>query len=437
MNVHDTERMVGMFLEQGYEVADAPQAADVVLVNTCAVREKPERKLFGELARLKALKKSNPNLIIAVTGCMAPRDADLIRARAPYVDLLVGPRSLHRLPELVRQVELQRLPIDAVDLEDDPTPVTPVRRTGTVCAWVDVMFGCSFQCTFCAVPTARGAERSRSPQQILEEIDELVSLGYREITLLGQTVNAYGRDVRYRFEDPNARERDRCDFAWLLEQINERASSLRVRFTSPHPQLFTRRLIKAIAELPTVCEHIHLPLQSGDDQILRQMKRNYTFRQYRTIVEKLRQAAPDISISTDLIVGFPGETEDQFQATLRAVEEIQFDQAFMFAYSPRRHTEAWDFAGTIAPEIQKQRLQVLIELVNTTAQQINRKKLGRLFEVLVEGPSEKNPERLCGRTRTGKLMIFDGSRDLIGKLVQVRADRAFLWGFSGEVVGTP
>jgi tRNA-2-methylthio-N6-dimethylallyladenosine synthase len=299
------------------------------------------------------------------------------------------------------------------------------------------MFGCSFQCTFCAVPTARGAERSRSPQQVLGEIDELVSLGYHEITLLGQTVNAYGRDVRYRFEDPNVREHDRCDFAWLLEQINERASSLRVRFTSPHPQLFTRHLIKAIAELPTVCEHIHLPLQSGDDQILRQMKRNYTFRQYRTIVEKLRQAAPDISISTDLIVGFPGETEDQFQATLRAVEEIQFDQAFMFAYSPRRHTEAWDFAGTIAPEIQKQRLQVLIELVNTTAQQINRKKLGRLFEVLVEGPSEKNPERLCGRTRTGKLMIFDGSRDLIGKLVQVRADRAFLWGFSGEVVGTP
>ena len=433
MNFHDSERIQGLFQQQGYALADGIHDADVVLVNTCAVREKPERKLMAELGRLRAVKRANPKMVIGVTGCMAPRDGDIIRSRAPFVDLLVGPRSLSRLPDLVRQVQLQRQPIDSVDLFDDPTPLTPVRRSSAVSAWVDIIYGCSYACTFCAVPTARGAEVSRPPQQILDEIDELVALGYREITLLGQTVNAYGRDLRYRTLDGSAGPRERVDFSWLLGRIDARAPNLRVRFTSPHPQLFTDRLIRSISELPTVCEHVHLPLQSADDRVLRRMNRCYTYARYLSIVDKLRAASPGISITTDLIVGFPGETEAQFQKTLQAVRDVQFDQAFMFAYSPRRHTAAMEFADTIPAEVQNRRLQELIALVNDTAHNRNEQDVGRVFDVLVEGPSEKNPRRLSGRTRTNKLVVFDGSRDLIGQLVPVKTKRAFLWGFDGEV----
>ncbi len=441
MNYHDSERMMGMMEASGYEPAADPGDADVIVFNTCSVREKPERKLFAELGRLRKLKEKRPELIIGVSGCMAPRDADIIRERAPYMDFLIGPRSICRLPELVRKAELQSRPggIDAVDLFDDPTPLTAVRRTGTVSAWVDIIFGCSYNCSFCAVPSARGREVSRPPEQILNEIDELVALGYKEVTLLGQTVNAYGRDLHYRLgSDSRSRmgaspsnSRTRMDFSYLLEQIDRRAPDLRVSFTSPHPQLFTDRLINAVADLPTVCEHVHLPLQSASNEVLRRMKRGYTCEQYLKIVDKLRAAVPDIAITTDLIVGFPGETEVQFRATLRAVEEIQFDQAFMFIYSPRRHTEAVHFDDTVPPEVQKRRLQELIALANDLFRRKNERRLGETFEVLVEGPSDKNPDRLCGRTRGNKVMIFDGPVELTGRLVQARADKAFLWGFEG------
>lgn len=433
MNYHDSERIRGMFEQKGFVRAESFGDADVVLINTCSVREKPERKLFAELARLKAEKKRNPDLIIGVSGCMAPRDGDIIRQRAPYVDLLVGPRSIHRLPDLIEQVRLQRLPVDAIDLFDDPTPVTPTRRTNTVSAWVDVIFGCNYQCTFCAVPSARGGERSRDPQDIFIEIDELRTLGYREITLLGQTVNAYGRDFKYRFEGIGD-GRIKSDFAWLLREIDHRAPELRVRFTSPHPQLFTDRLIAAIAESRTVCEHVHLPLQSGDDYVLRRMQRSYTVTKFRSIVDKLRRQIPDIAISTDLIVGFPSESDAAFHRTLDAVREFGFDQAYMFAYSPRRHTEAFEYEDAIPAEVQSARLQELIELVNTQAQRKNRSEIGRSFEVLVEGTSEKNPQRLSGRTRRNKLTVFDGPGELIGKLATVRADKGFLWGYDGTLV---
>lgn len=430
MNFHDSERIAGMFIEQGYELADDPSQADVVLVNTCAVREKPERKLFAELGRYRRLKKLNPDLVVGVTGCMAPRDGDVIRSRAPYVDVLVGPRSLHRLPDLVRQVRLHRLPVEDVGLMEDPTSVTPVRRTSTVCAWVDVMFGCSYKCTFCAVPSARGPERSRPPADILAEVAELAALGYREVTLLGQTVNAYGRDVRYRFDGSS---RVRQDFAWLLEEIDRRHPHLRVRFTSPHPQLFTARLIDAIARLSTVCEHVHLPLQSGDDEILRRMNRTYTVARFRQMVEQLRLRIPEVSITTDIIVGFPGESETQFEATLRAVEEFRFDGAFMFAYSPRRHTAALQLDGAVPRVVAFTRLQRLIEVVNRQAQRLNEAEVGRTVEVLVEGPAEKSPTRLAGRTRRNKVVVLDGPRELIGKPVEVKLLKAFRWGFEGKV----
>ncbi len=445
MNVHDSERMAGMMTHDGFALTDDPTQADVIVINTCSVREKPEQKLFSELGAYRKLKEKNPNLVIGVAGCMAPREADTIRARAPYVDILIGPRSIARLPELVRKVELQRKPIDAIDLLDDPTPLTPVRRASTLSAWVDVIFGCDYKCTFCAVPSARGRERSRPPQHIFDEIDELVALGYKEVTLLGQTVNAYGRDWGYRLPDGKVHgaelplptphsplaKAERIDFAWLLEQIDRRAPQLRVRFTSPHPQLFTDRLIRAIAELPSVCEHVHLPLQSGHNEVLRRMKRTYTIEKFRALVDKLREAVPGIAITTDLIAGFPGETEEQHQATLRVLEEIQFDQAFMFAYSPRRNTEAADFDDHLPNEVKKRRLAEIIALQNEISRQRNEALVGQTFEVLVEGPSEKDPTKLSGRTRQNKIIVFAGSEDLIGQLVPVRATKGYLWGFEG------
>lgn len=454
MNVHDSERMSGMMTHDGFALTDDPTQADVIVINTCSVREKPEQKLFSELGAYRKLKEKNPNLVIGVAGCMAPREADTIRARAPYVDILMGPRSIARLPELVHKVELQRKPINAVDLLDDPTPLTPVRRASTLNAWVDVIFGCDYKCTFCAVPSARGRERSRPPQHVFDEIDELVALGYKEVTLLGQTVNAYGRDWGYRLErsglrvlgsgsnggiislttqDARRETQERIDFTWLLEQIDRRAPQLRVRFTSPHPQLFTDRLIRAIAELSSVCEHVHLPLQSAHNDVLRRMKRTYTMEKFRAIVDKLREAVPGIAITTDLIAGFPGETEEQHQSTLRVLEEIQFDQAFMFAYSSRRNTEAAAFDDHLPDEVKKHRLAEIIALQNEISRQRNEALVGQTFEVLVEGPSEKDPTKLSGRTRHNKTMVFEGSEDLIGQLVPVRARKGFLWGFEGAM----
>jgi tRNA-2-methylthio-N6-dimethylallyladenosine synthase len=438
MNYHDSERVQGMLAVEGYEPAAGFEDADVVLINTCAVRERPERKLFGELGRLKKQKEKNPHLVIGVIGCMAPRDADVIRSRAPHVDILVGPRSLHRIVGLVEKARIRNESVEEIDLFDDPTPATAIRRSSAVTAWVDVLFGCSFACSFCAVPSARGREVSRNPGEILEEIEHLASVGYREVTLLGQTVNAYGRDFSYKLDNYEDASGDpiRIDFAWLLRQINDRAPGLRVRFTSPHPQLFSDRLIDTIAELPTVCEHVHLPLQSADDEVLRRMKRSYTYEKYVGILEKLRSRIPEVSITTDIIVAFPGETEEQFQKTLKAYEDLQFDQAFMFAYSPRRHTKALDFAEEEIPkEVGKERLNRLIQKANQIAKEKNQSQVGREFEVLVEGPSDKNPDRLAGRTRTNKIMVFEGSPEHTGKCISVRAEKAFLWGFQGVHLG--
>ena len=260
MNVHDSERMAGMLDALGYAATPAPEDADVILMNTCAVREKPEHKLYSELGILRHLKAENPDLVIGVAGCMAQREADTIRARVPEVDILLGPRNLHHLPHLLRQTKIGQL-ADGLDLECDPTPVTPVRRSSTLSAYVDIIFGCNFNCTYCAVPSARGREVSRAPREVLDEIRQLNDLGYRDITLLGQTVNAYGHDLE---RNPNG---TRPDFAWLLEEINAINSNLRVRFTSPHPMYFNTRLVETIANTPCVCEHLHLPMQSGSPTV--------------------------------------------------------------------------------------------------------------------------------------------------------------------------
>jgi len=435
MNYHDSERMKGMLENMGMTAVIEPNRADVLIINTCAVREKPERKLFGALSLIKKLKDERPEIIIGVTGCMAPRDADTIRQRAPFVDLIIGPRSIHRLPKLISEVRGSASQLDYISLTDDPTPMTPIRRSGMISAWVDVIYGCSYNCSFCAVPSARGKEASRLPADIFAEIDELISMGYKEITLLGQTVNAYGRDWHYKLDSIDVVVDGRIDFAWLLTQIDNRYPELRVRFTSPHPQLFNPRLIKTIANLPTVCEHMHFPLQSADNEVLKRMRRTYTYEKYKSIVDSLRVLVPEIAITTDIIVGFPGETVDQFERTLDAVRGMEFDQAYMFAYSPRRHTTAAEFDDFIHPDEQKRRLHKLIEVANEGFSKINNRQVGNVFEVLVEGPSPKNPDKYSGRTRANKTMIFDGSPEMIGQLIQVEAITAKVWGFDGEMIG--
>jgi tRNA-2-methylthio-N6-dimethylallyladenosine synthase len=431
MNVHDSERMAGMLDGLGYEPIEEPEGADVILMNTCAVRERPEHKLYSELGVLRKLKKENPNLVIGVAGCMAQREAEGIRSRVPEVDILLGPRNIHHLPHLIRQT-LRRDDnnfADGLDLECDPTPATPVRRSSPISAYVDIIFGCNFKCTYCAVPSARGREVSRAPQEILEEVRQLNDLGYREVTLLGQTVNAYGNDLHERRGDGK-----RYDFAWLLEQINEINPKLRVRFTSPHPMYFNQRLIEAIAATDCVCEHLHLPLQSGDNTCLRRMKRTYTIEKFRGIIEGIREKIPNVAVTTDTIVGFCGETEEEFQNTLKAFRDIQFDQAYMFAYSPRHSTESWEWQDDVPHEVKQRRLRELIDLQNVIARDKNRQRVGERVEVLVEGVSDRDPSRLMGRTRTNKLVLFPATLEQYprGSYVEVETKEGYLWGFVGE-----
>ncbi len=430
MNVHDSERMAGMLEKLGYDATDAPEAADVILLNTCAVRERPEHKLYSELGQIRLLKAEKPGLVIGVAGCMAQREAQTIRRRVPEVDILLGPRNLHHLSTLVRRAQsrIEGQNSDGLDLECDPTPATPVRRTSAISAYVDVIFGCNFKCTYCAVPSARGREVSRRPGEILEEVHQLNELGYREITLLGQTVNAYGHDLE-------KLDGQRIDFAWLLTQINAINPNLRVRFTSPHPMYFDSNLIETITSLPSVCEHLHLPLQSGDDECLRRMKRTYSTEKYRRVIQEIRAKVPDVAVTTDAITGFCGETDAEFENTMEFFREIEFDQAYLFAYSPRHSTQAFDWPDDVPLQVKKERLARLITLQQDISRDKNRRQIGEKFEVLVEGTSDKDATKLAGRTRGNKLMLFPGTlaQSPVGSLIEVRADDAFLWGFKGEM----
>lgn len=431
MNVHDSERMAGMLENLGYDATDAPEGADVILLNTCAVRERPEHKLYSELGQIRLLKAENPNLVIGVAGCMAQREAQTIRRRVPEVDILLGPRNLHHLPTLVRRARSGENS-DGLDLECDPTPATPVRRTSAISAYVDIIFGCNFKCTYCAVPSARGPEVSRRPSEVLDEIGQLNDLGYREITLLGQTVNAYGHDLG-RLDNGQ-----RVDFAWLLQQINRINPKLRIRFTSPHPMYFNQKLVETIAETEAVCEHLHLPMQSGDDNCLKRMKRTYTVDKFRRVIDDIRAKIPDVAVTTDTITGFCGETDEEFENTMRVYREVEFDQAYLFAYSPRHSTEAFDWVDDVPIKVKKERLARLIELQQTISRDINRRQVGQNFEILVEGRSHNDETKMAGRTRTNKLVIFPGNPQQYpaGSLVEVRSDEAFLWGFKGEVTKT-
>lgn len=426
MNVHDSEIMAGLLESMGYIPAQSLWDADIVLINTCTVRSKPVEKAFSYLGQLHKLKQRNPKMLIGVCGCMAQRDAELIKRRAPFVEILLGPRNLHHLPELIDQALKGKRPIEWRDLKEQPSPPTFVKRQSSVSAYVTIIHGCNRQCTFCVVPTARGPQWSVPPEIVLRQVEQLIEDGYKEIILLGQNVDAYGHDMKDK----------KVTLALLLRRIDEMAAptKVRVRFTTNYPLYVTDELIDAIAKLESVCEAIHIPIQSGDDYILRLMRRGYTVGQYLSIVEKLRERIPEIAIATDVMVGFPGEREEHFQNTLKLMERVEFDQAFMFAYSPRPNTPAASMPEQVPRDVRLRRLRELIALQNEIQLRKNEHMLGQVVEVLVEGESEKDKMKLSGRTRTNKIVVFSGDQDLRGKLINVKLTKAYLWGFDGEVL---
>jgi len=411
MNDYDSELMAGLLEETGYERVDRPEKADVIVVNTCCVRETAERKVWGLLGTLKRLKRRKPDLVIAVTGCLPQQNgaAENIRRRFPHVDLVIGTHNRHELPRLVEEVRVAREPLCAVWREaGEVIEGLPVRRESKLSAWVPIMFGCDNFCTYCVVPYVRGRERSRRPEDIIREVETLVAQGYREVTLLGQNVNSYGRGL-----DPPT------DFATLLERLDRVEGLWRIRYTTSHPRDFTQRLIDVIANSEKVCEHFHLPVQAGSNRILRRMHRGYTREDYLHLVDGIRAAVPGASITTDIMVGFPGETEEDFQDTLDLVRRVQFDQAFTFVYNPRKGTPAARMPDQVPAEVKSRRIQELIAVQKEISLAKNRAEQGRVHEILVEGPSETDAARLAGRTRTNKTVVFEGAPAYIGTLVPV------------------
>jgi tRNA-2-methylthio-N6-dimethylallyladenosine synthase len=422
MNEHDTEKMLGLLKTLDYEPVQSILAADLILYNTCAVRENPERKLYGQINTLKQLKEQRPELIIGICGCMTQQSTALQRMQEElsHVDLIFGTHNIHRLPELVHRVEAGERIVEVWSEEGPVVEDLPVERASAVKAYVTIMYGCNQFCTYCIVPYVRGKERSRQLQDIVREVEALTATGYKEIMLLGQNVNNYGKDLA---ED--------ITFARLLYALDAIPGIGRIRFTSPHPKYFSRDVIQALAECSSVCEHVHLPIQTGNDRILRRMGRRYTRAQYIDLVAQMRQAVPNLAVTTDLIVGFPGETEAEFQDTLSIVTEVGFDSSFMFIYSPRPGTPAAKLPDQIDEETKRDRIHRLIEVQNKVSLQRNATYVGNEYEVLVDGLG-KEPGLVAGRTRTGKLVTFAAAPDVVGQLVQVRINKANTWSLEGE-----
>ncbi|MFN2504532.1 MAG: tRNA (N6-isopentenyl adenosine(37)-C2)-methylthiotransferase MiaB [Acidimicrobiales bacterium] len=404
MNEHDSERLAGLLEAEGYERTDSADAADVVVLNTCCIRENADNRLYGHLGHLKALKERRPGMQIAVGGCLAQKEQGLIQERAPQVDAVFGTHNVGRAVELLRQAA-ERGPVteiwDGAHLDDDAgfPSALPVRRDLPYTAWVSIQIGCDNACAFCIVPAVRGAEISRPFEGIVAEVEGLAAAGTTEITLLGQNVNSYGRDLAARQFRPL--------FAELLLALGRVEGIRRLRYTSPHPKDLRPDTIEAMATTPAVCEHLHLPLQSGSDRVLAAMHRGYTARRYLDRLGEARASIPDLAVTTDIIVGFPGETDDDFEQTLGVVAEAEYDSAYTFLFSPRPGTEAATMSDQFVPaDVAAERFERLRVVVERSALAKHRARIGRTEEVLVEGPSKKDPTVVTGRTRQGKLLHF-------------------------------
>jgi tRNA-2-methylthio-N6-dimethylallyladenosine synthase len=430
MNEYDSDKMADVLADaEGTVKTDTPEDADIILFNTCSVREKAQEKVFHDLGRVKHLKQLNPNLIIGVGGCVASQEGATIVARAPYVDIVFGPQTLHRLPQLMAARRASGKPqIDISFPEIEKFDAMPPARTDGSSAFVSIMEGCSKYCTFCVVPYTRGDEVSRPVADVLAEIVGLTAQGVREITLLGQNVNAY----RGAMDDGD--EGDTGDLAFLIETIAEMESVSRIRYTTSHPREVTQRLIDIYRSVPKLVSHLHLPVQSGSDRILAAMKRGYTVLEYKSLVRKLRAARPDLSLSSDFIIGFPGETEEDFERTLKLAEELGFDNSFFFIYSPRPGTPAAEMADDTPQELKVQRLIRLQRLVEDQAYAISKTMVGTTQRVLVEAHAKKSAEELAGRTDNNRVVNFAGHSRLIGRFIDVRITEALPHSLRGEVV---
>jgi tRNA-2-methylthio-N6-dimethylallyladenosine synthase len=446
MNERDSEQVAHSLITRGYERVESEAEADVVLLNTCSVRDMADQKALGKMGMLGQLATQRPEIVFGFLGCMAQARGESLLKNLPHVDLVVGTQKFHRVADYVDQLvarkngrarkNVQRpmsnaqrpmeermddLRFSIVDIAEEPgsqetiseQQLAPKQAT----AFVSIMQGCNMHCTFCIVPQTRGAERSRSIQEIVREARDLVERGVKEVTLLGQIVNLYGRHEFQQIDN-------KSPFVQLLEAVHEIDGLERLRFTSPHPIGFREDLIGAFSALPKLVEHVHLPLQSGSNKILKAMHRAYTAEKYVDLVHRIRQARHGIAITTDIIVGFPGETERDYQQTRDLVEQIQFDNAFVFRYSPRRGTPAVDMPDQIDERVKQDRNHDLLEVVNESARRANEQLIGRTVEILCEGPSKTNPARLMGRTRTNKIVVFEGGSDLAGEFVDLGIERA-------------
>ena len=426
MNEEDSEKLSGMLKRIGYTRTENKEEAGIILFNTCCVRENAENKVFGNLGALKKLKKKNPDLIIGICGCMMQQEgmADRILKEFPYVNIIFGTHNAYKFPEYLNRVRTEGVQIKEIfNKETDIVEGLPIDRESSVKAFVTIMYGCNNFCTYCIVPYVRGRERSRKPEDILKEIRELVAQGYKEITLLGQNVNSYGKGLE---ED--------VDFAKLLRMINEIEGLERVRFMTSHPKDLTVDVIMAIKECDKLCEQIHLPVQSGSNSILKKMNRHYTREYYLDLVKKIKEEIPGVTLTTDIIVGFPGETEEDFQETLELVKEVGYSSAFTFIYSRRNNTPADMMLNQVSEEDKHHRFNRLVAAVNERVIAQNKAEEGNILEVLAEGNSKNDAEKLTGRTRTGRLVNFTGEGINAGDIVNVKITRAQNFSLIGEVI---
>lgn len=426
MNEEDSEKLAGMLKNIGYTDTLNREEASIIIFNTCCVRENAELKVFGNLGTLRKLKEKNPDLVIAVCGCMMQQKGmaeDIVR-RFPYVDIVFGTHNAYKFPEYLNRVKQENVVVkEIMDKETEIIEGMPIERKSDAKAYVTIMYGCNNFCTYCVVPYVRGRERSRKPEDIENEIIELVNEGYKEITLLGQNVNSYGKGL-----EPE------ITFADLLKRIDKIPGLERLRFMTSHPKDLSEDVIKAIKEGNKICEQIHLPVQSGSSRILKIMNRKYTREDYLNLIRKIKKEIPDVAISTDIIVGFPGETEEDFEETLSLVKEVEFDSAYTFIYSRRKYTPADKMEDQIDDAVKHERFNRLIEVINEASAKKNKEYEGKVVEVLVEGESKNDSTRLMGRTRTGKLVNFAGDKESIGKLVNVKINKANSFTLNGEEI---
>jgi len=428
MNEYDSDKMADvMRAYDGMEQTDKPEEADVILFNTCSIREKAEEKVFSDLGRVRPLKLSNPDLLIGVGGCVASQEGATILKRAPYVDVVFGPQTLHRLPELIRaRLDTGRAQMDISFPEIEKFDHLPTPQTSSGSAFVSIMEGCSKYCTFCVVPYTRGEEVSRPLADVMRDVNVLVEQGVQEVTLIGQNVNAYCGDTD---------DGDTVDFAYLLQAIAALPGIVRIRYTTSHPRDMSQRLIEVYATTPKLVSHLHLPVQSGSDRVLAAMKRGHTVLEYKSIIRRVRAARPDISITSDFIVGFPGETEQDFAATMQLIDDVGFDVSFSYLYSPRPGTPAAEIRDDTPLEVKSARLKRLQERITEQEAAVAESMLGSVQRVLVEGLSKKDVLELAGRADNNRVVNFAGSPGMIGRFAQVKITQIVRHTLRGELVG--